>query len=269
MLSYFLLVVAFFMTLVGIVGKTWNPKTKGMRRLTPTGIAVLFLALTAFVIGVSEAHKKDAEIRDIARIRHIANHQVLDGVNYLLRHTLSEHVDTLSNKALLDRIENPANLDAIGRQCLVDPSGASTADGYGGVGGSFDQPWQLIAFDIDHGRQVLNDVIGKYGAFVEPNLILKINDVLADEFFVEKFSLNRSNEYEIEIALTETKQSFSCSGWGTLGLYYFHAVYIKGKERPPDYRQFLALTKKLRALVDYASEHDTMRIFPDPQTAGR
>lgn len=262
MLTYLSLGVALFMTLVGIVGKTWNEKNKGVRRLTPTGIAVLLLALAAFGIGSSEAVKKDAQLRDIARIRHIANRQVLDGVNYLVRHLLAEHIDSVRNKALFEQIESPANLDAVGRQCLVDPSGTNVADNYGGVGGNFNQPWELIAFDVDHGRQLLDDAILKYAGFVEPDLIIRINEVLGDEFFVDRFSLGPSNKHYLELALSETReQPSSCSGWGTLGHFYFNAVYIEGKERQPDYTAFLAFTKKLRSLVDYASEHDGMRVF--------
>jgi hypothetical protein len=269
MLTYLSLGVAFFMTLVGIVGKTWNEKNKGLRRFTYTGIAVLLLALAAFGIGISEARKKDAQLRDITRIRHIANRQILDGVNYLVRHLLAEHVESVSNKALFDQIESSVNLDSIGRQCLVDPAGSDIADNYRGVGGTFNQPWQLIAFDVDHGRQLLDDTILKYGAFVEPDLIVRINEVLGDEFFVDRFSLGPSNKYFLELALAETKeQPSSCSGWGTLGHFYFNAVYIKGKERQPDYLSFLAFTKKLHSLVDYASEHDAMRVFKAAARAG-
>lgn len=106
---------------------------------------------------------------------------------------------------------------------------------------------------------MLDDVIVKYGSFVEPELILRINDVLADDFFVNRFPLTR-DKFDLDLALAETKESITCSGWGTLGHFYF---YFHGRDRPPDYRPFLALMRKVRALVDYASAQNTMRVFSD------
>jgi hypothetical protein len=263
MTSYYALAVAFLMTVAGIVGKTWDTRRHGLRRLTRTGLAVMLLAVASLTIGVLETRKKDAQIRDIHSIRRIANRQVLDAVSYLTRHLLAERLaNGLDNKALFAAIEDPANLSKVGQDCLVDVLGGVVADGYGGVGGSFEQSWQLYSFNIDHGRKMLDDVIVKYGSFVEPELILRINDVLADDFFVNRFPLT-SDKFYLDLALSETKESISCSGWGTLGLYYFNAVYIHGKERAPDYRAFLGLMGKVRALVDYASEQNTMRVFSD------
>ncbi|MFZ1010035.1 MAG: hypothetical protein WAN65_24570 [Candidatus Sulfotelmatobacter sp.] len=260
MTSYFALAVAFLMTIAGIVGKTWDTRRQGLQRLTKTGLAVVLLAVASLTIGVLEIRKKDAEIRDIHSIRHIANRQVLDAANYLTRLLLAERLaNGLDNKAMFTAIEDPANLSKLGQYCLVDPGGALTADGYGGVGGSFEQPWQLYAFDIDHGRRMLDDVIVKYGSFIEPTLMLRINDVLADDFFVNRFPLTRDKS-DLDLALAETKESITCSGWGTLGHFYF---YFRGRDRPPDYRPLLTLMGKIRALVDYASEQNTMRVFGD------
>src|SRR6202167_51087 len=169
MTSYFALAVAFLMTIVGIVGKTWDTRRHGLQRLTRTGLAVVLLAVASLSIGVLEIRKKDTEIRDIHSIRHIANRQVLDAASYLTRLLLAERLaNGLDNKTLFATIEDPSNLSKLGQYCLVDPSGAVTADGYGGVGGAFEQPWQLYAFNIDHGRRMLDDVIVKYGSFIEP-----------------------------------------------------------------------------------------------------
>jgi hypothetical protein len=260
MTSYFALAVAFLMTIAGIVGKTWDTRRQGLQRLTRTGLAVVLLAVSSLTIGVLEIRRKDAEIRDIHSIRHIANRQVLDAANYLTRLLLAERrADGLDSRALFTAIEDPTNLSKLGQVCLVDPGGGVIADGYGGVGGSFEQPWQLYAFDIDHGRRMLDDVVVKYGAFIEPTLMLRINDVLADEFFVNRFPLTQ-DKVELDLALAETKESITCSGWGTLGHFYF---YFHGRDRPPEYQPFLALMGKIQALIDYASEQNTMRVFSD------
>ena len=218
MTSYMAIIVAFLMTIVGIVGNTWNPKRRGLHRLTSTGVIVLVLSIASLAVGISEIKQKDAEIRDVQRIRRIANDQVLVAVNYMLRHLLADHIQQLDDASLFARIKDPANLSAVGQDCLVSALGGQIADGYGGIGGYFDQPWQLIAFDVAHGKELLDDVIVKYGGFIRPELILLINDVLNDNFFLEKFGLN-SDQVWLEEALSETKESISCSGWGTLGLY--------------------------------------------------
>jgi hypothetical protein len=38
-------------------------------------------------------------------------------------------------------------------------------------------------------------------------------------------------------------------------------VYIEGKKRAPDYRNFLAFMAKIRSLVGCADEHGTLRVF--------
>ncbi len=261
MTSYVTLAVAFLMTLVGIVGNTWNVHRRGLRRLTPIGWTVLVLALTALVVGLLEARRKDAEIRDVYAIRQVAHRQVLEAVSYLIRHLMTQYeMRSLDNAGLLAAIRKVDNLSKLGRTCLVDASGGSITDGFGGVGGAFEQPWQLYAFNVDHGRGMLDDVVTKYAAFVTPQLLLKINDVTADEFFVSKFTLT-PGKYWIDLALAETKESITCSGWGTIGVHYFNAVYIRGKERAPDYRAFLMWLDKLQRLVEYTEDHGKLRIF--------
>jgi hypothetical protein len=157
-------------------------------------------------------------------------------------------------------IRDPSNLSKLGRSCLIGGAGG-VADGYGGVGGFFKHPWQLHEFNINHGRTLLDDVLVKYSAFLEPVAILRINDVLADEFLVTKFSFAGGSKGYIDLASDEIATSAACSGWGALGLYYFNAVYLPGDERAPEYRVFLALLAKIEALVEYASEQDALRVF--------
>jgi len=208
-----------------------------------------------------EANKKAAELRDVRAVRHIANRQVLDGVSYLTRHLLSTgNRESLSNAELFRLLADPKNLDSVGRQCLVSALGGTVGDGMAGIGGDFQQLWMLDAFNVKHGSEMLNDVIVKYGQVIEPRLILKINAVLNDDFFVHKFGLDASRQY-LDLALVETRESIECSGWGYLGLYYFNAVYIEGKQRAPDYKTFNEFVAKLHALVSYTSENETMHVF--------
>jgi hypothetical protein len=262
-MSYIALTVAFLMTVVGIAGKTWDPDAKGIRHLTAKGYLVLILALGSLIVSAVDVRKKDLQLRDVSSIRHVANRQVLEGANYLVRHVLAEHVETEDNRKLFAKIQNPANLAAVGQKCLVEDGGGLIGDNYGGIGGFFEQPWQLYDFDVKHGRTLIENVVLRYGAFVEPALIVRINDVLGDEFFVNKFTtLDTSIKPYLELGQAESKVTGSCSGWLTLGLYYFNAVYIPGKERQPDYRQFFVFVEKLRSLVEYASEGNTMNVFP-------
>lgn len=261
-MSYFALIVIFLTTVLGIAGKTWDPKARGVHRLTAKGLVVLILALGSLIVGVIDVRNKDLQLLDVARIRDIANRQVLDGVNYLVRHVIAEQFESMDNRELFSKIESPANLVSVGQECLVNFSGGSIGDGHGGVGGFFDHQWQLYAFNVEHGRKLLEDVVFKYGAFIDPALIVRINDVVHDEFFVNDFTLNRSIVFYLEIAEKESRESMSCSGSGTLGLYYFKAVYIKGKERPPDYQRFLRFMGKLRSLVDNSSEGNKIYVFP-------
>ncbi|HVT59439.1 MAG TPA: hypothetical protein VHR45_13685 [Thermoanaerobaculia bacterium] len=190
MTTYITLAVAFLMTLVGIVGHTWSAHRKGLHRLTLTGWAVLALALAALVTGAVEARRKDAEISDVHAIREIAHRQVLEAASYLVRHLMTQYeMRFLDDAHLFAAIKQPENLSRLGQECLVHSLGVSVVDGFGGVGGSFEQPWQLYAFNIDHGRRMLDEVATKYAAFVKPALLLRINAVTADSFFVEKFTL--------------------------------------------------------------------------------
>ena len=269
MTSYVALIVAFLMTVVGIVGNTWNANGKGLRRLTRTAWAVLFLAVAALVIGASQARQKDAEIRDVFAIRKVANRQILDAASYLLRHLMSQYeMRFLDNDALFAAIRNPENLSVVGQRCLLDAPGGTTLDGFGGVGGGFEQPWQLYDFNIDHGRKMLDDVIVKYASFVTPTLLLKIGAVLSDDFFVNTFPFT-PHRFEIELDpdetkhLAETNKSILCSPYGTIGLHYFKAVYLPGKHRAPDYQAFFQFLAKLQALVDYAHDRGALRMFTE------
>ncbi|MCA3585293.1 MAG: hypothetical protein IOD03_16575 [Methylocystis sp.] len=224
------------------------------------------------IVGVIDSRKKELQIRDIESIRHIVNLQALNAVSYMVRHIahsnenggIANRNGRLENRNLFNIIRSSDSLDFVGRGCLVNYLGGRTADAFGGVGGAFEHRWQLFAFNVGHGRKILEDILYRYSGFVEPTLIVRINDVLEDNFFVEKFQLGRSSQYYLEIAAQESRESLTCSGWGTLGLHYFNAVYINGRERSPNYEPFLTFLAKLWNLVEYASEGGRMDVFPAP-----
>lgn len=257
MITYITIAVAFLMTLVGIVGSTWDKRRKGLRRLTATGWAVFILATLACLIGFLEARRKDEEMRDIEAIRSVAYHRVTHSVSYLLRHLMPEYNSRfLDNQQVLSSIREPGNLARLSGTRLLGTAG-TVMDGFGGVGGEFEHPWQLMSFNIDHGRRMLDDVAVKYGAFVKPDLLLKISDVVDDHFFVSQFQLQTAKGW-IDMAPHEPE-----SPWGMLGTYYFKGIAIPGKNTGPDYGPFLSWLSKVERLVSCVDDKGKLRIFAD------
>jgi hypothetical protein len=61
--------IALFAALIGIIGNTWAPSAKGIRRITTTGWCVLVIASIACLVSVIQATQRQAELEHVERNR--------------------------------------------------------------------------------------------------------------------------------------------------------------------------------------------------------
>lgn len=243
---------AFVATLVGVFGGKWDHEKRGLGKLPWSGWIAAVLAVVALGHGVWTLNEKNRQISDVARVKQIAYDQILVGVDFLLLHLADREVRELkSNTAKFARLREPAYLDQIGKTSLVNYTGAGVVtDGVDSPG--FTHAWELFDFNITRGEQLLNDSLVKYGHLLEPEAVVRVNEVLRNNFFRAKFRF-RHNQIYLDEALGEWKRAYKDSPWGSLGLYYFDAVYEGASKRPGKYEDYLQFLSKIQGLVDYVA----------------
>lgn len=237
------IVIAFFVSLVGVVGGTWKSENSGIKKVTLTGWVVIVLAILSCTYGIRTIHLKNQEIFQVDRIRTMSHSQITDGVNFLIRHLFTQELEEKESlKKSLDALTDEDYQRKIGQTLLVsypELGGDIVSDGPLGV---FENPYELYDANIEHGKYLLNDVLIKYARFLKPETIILINKVLHDDFFRNRFQFSQHKTLFVEDLMEK-------SPWNYLGLYYFNAVYWGGNPRNGDNENFNAFIHKVRKLI--------------------
>lgn len=252
MMDFVPLLTAFAAALLGVFGGKWDKDKRGLRKLPWSGWFAMFLAVAALGHGVWTLNDKNRQISDVARIKQIAYDQIVVGTDFLLLHLADREVrDMKSNSTKFARLREPTYLEQIGKTSLVNYTGAGVVtDGVGSP--DFTHTWELFDFNISRGEQLLNDSLVKYGHLLEPEVVIRVNEVLRDNFFRAKFRF-RHNQTYLDEALGEWKRNYKDSPWGSLGLFYFNAVYEGPSKRTGKYEEYLRFLSKVQGLVDYVT----------------
>jgi hypothetical protein len=91
---------------------------------------------------------------------------------------------------------------------------------------------------------------------MEPSTIIRINNVLRDTFFRAKYKFSHNQIY-LDQAVDDKKRTYEDSPWGTLGLYYFNAVYDGSAKREGKYDAYFRFLGKVRELVDHVTSRQS------------
>ena len=172
MIDFIPLVTAFVATLIGIVGNKWDKEKTGLQRLTWAGWIAVVLGVVALVHGIWTLSDKNRQIADVVRVKQIAYQDIIDGIDFMLLHLADNEVRSMnSNAAVFARLRDPAYLEQIGRQSIVNWTGEGMVfDGVAAPG--FTHTYQLFDFNISRGEPLLNDVLLKYSHLMQPSTII-------------------------------------------------------------------------------------------------
>jgi hypothetical protein len=249
MFDYLPLIIGLLSALVGIFGKSWDDTKKGLKQITTKGWIVIFLALSSFGFAAWTISKKNKQLDKIADIKSIANKQILNGINYLLRDLV---VPNKSNDTIFIELKDTSYLADLGNKIIINPDSSGVI--VNGINGDFIHPFELHSANIKYGEGLLNDAIIKYSSVVDPETIIFINNIINDKFYKEKFKLTTQKMY-FEIAISEYKSNWKndifplYTPWSYLGLYYFNRIYDGNGKRPGSFTDFLTFIDKTQKLV--------------------
>jgi hypothetical protein len=243
------LFTAFVATLVGIIGHTWDERRRGLHRLTTTGRAVVALGVVSLAYGTWTIYDKNRQISDVARVKQIAYQQIFEGLDALLLHLADRDVLGMqSNDDIIKRLRDPSYLEELGKEDLVNYTGSGTLVDPIANDPGFTHPYQLYDSHISLGEQLLNDVLVKYAHLLQPETIVRINAVLHDDFFRRKYKFSQ-HQVLFDQGVDDWKRTGEYSPWGTVGLYYFNAVYTGKSKRSGKYDDYLAFISRINELV--------------------
>ena len=190
MTKYASAVFTFAAAVVAVYGDTHNPAKAGLAGITRLGWVAAAVALVFFVVTIVETHRDHAKINweteQRSKVRSIANHQILAAVRHLLwpfnlviREIWQKDIVTVD----LDRLDEDATYVT---ELLSIPS----------VRGAFTlvdlraQPnvyptcfwWEFLAQHADEARELLNQAAAKYSGYIEPDALVAIEELRADQF---------------------------------------------------------------------------------------
>jgi hypothetical protein len=244
--------LVFASALVGIAGKTWDPKKSGFARLTLQGRVVISIACLSLGYGLFTVYDNHRELDQKAQLSQIAHRQILYGIAEMLKPLChyTNDVRQYSIEQTFSQIRNGTNLEKAGHERLVSKLGgtivATTSRGYSEV----EQLYQLYDLYIEDGSNLINDALVKFSSIISPQDIIYVEEMLQDDFFIHTYKLSGRKNY-FDLGLYDEKDGAvnGDSPWLTAGLHWFNAVYIKGKERAPNYERFFAFLDKSKTVA--------------------
>lgn len=232
----------------------------GRARTVALTLVLLILGLGAssrwvgMPIGLRAVRQNDISPEQTA-LQSVVRHQVMDGVHEMLMHLMTDDITKLhSNDAIFQALKDRKYLYEVGKSPMFMVGGGSTRDG-------FDQYWKQYSHDIQKGKQLLDDALVKYSHILDAELMLAINGVLRDKFFLERFDF-ASYPTELGEGEYDSKHGDYDTGWGKLGLYYFNIVYSGDGKRDGKYDEFIDFIAHVQHLVAIINKREAILLFP-------
>jgi predicted transposase YbfD/YdcC len=188
MIENTLVVIAFITVLVGIVGKSWDEKQEGLRKLTLKGrIVVLIAAITCSInIYKNIEHRKDMNWQNEQRekLRKIAYQDLGKAIDHLLLPFAYVYVENLDKSAYATLFSEDSNRFL----ALSDPRFTRHMDmlDFRSIPQNSifsGKTWgEYFAEDINRTSEELNMLWQKYALYYEPSTIIQINSILHDTY---------------------------------------------------------------------------------------
>ena len=176
-----LTIISLIALLVGIVGKTWDEKKKGLNRLTSTGRLTVTIGLIVCGISIFKNVQNQNEIdwqnEQKLKIRKIADKEIAIAIRHLTNPFQVSRFDTTAS-ALFKKLSDTTFLAELGKINLKTDSNNFYPHIYN---------WEHFSEAADRGRLALNAVIDKYAIYMDAETILNIEEILNDEFFQHRF----------------------------------------------------------------------------------
>ena len=147
MLDYLPLIIGLLSATIGIMGKSWDEKRKGLKKVTMKGWVTICLALVSFIFASWTIKKKNDQLKGTQNIQAIAHRQTLRGINYLLRSFVEPN---RSNDTIFSRLVDTTYLAEIGKTKIINPDSSGVISN--GITGDFIHPFELYASNIKYGK---------------------------------------------------------------------------------------------------------------------
>jgi hypothetical protein len=245
-MRYALALLAFAAALTGVLGDTHDSARPGLAGVTSLGWAAILVAALSFLIILIATYRDHAKMnwqtRQRAKVRCIANQQVAEAVMHLLNpfheflRELALPPERSGLEIDLNRVDNASYIiDQLFRPAVRVEFWAVDLRAKPNV-----HPpllwWEYFARSASEARELLNQAAAKYSGYLEPDILVGIEQVRADELVCFRLptlgELESDNSHIVPLPL--------CDAFGPI---------------EPD-RNLDAMLKKLRAVLDHVSSDD-------------
>lgn len=241
-----MIVTTFSAALLGIVGNTWNPKRRGIRKLTMTGWIAVVLALAGLYSTIDQALESSRQRMAAQQIQTVALEEIDDvtmhlmesflvliydigdpslGEKYGLHYSLKpfdhhDFFDTLIYSVLCrDKNLEKINFHDIPRMEYVPLIGKPA--------------WEIVSYHFKDSKEKIDLTLTRYGRFLSDDLVLSLTKLTTSEFY---------NFARQDLPIIAAKDSTHTESIG----YYFGATLLV--EEMHDQQGFLVELRKIRSL---------------------
>jgi hypothetical protein len=190
MTKYVSALLTFAAAVVAVYGDTHDPARAGLAGITWLGWVAATVALVSCVVIIVETRRDHAKIdwetEQRSKVRRIANRQILDAAQYLFG-PFNSIVFMIWEKGVvkvdLDRLDQDATY-------MIKVLSRSKVRGAFGLIDLRAQPnvipecfwWEFLAQHAEEARELLNQAAAKYSGYIEPDVLVAIEELRADEF---------------------------------------------------------------------------------------
>jgi hypothetical protein len=201
-MEYLSAIIALLAALIGIIGNTWAPDEKGIRRITITGWCVLGVAMTACIVSVVQAKQRQDELT-LAQM----NREQLTILGHVeINRALSYTEDAMFFLYAIYSSQDKragATLDWENRGFLLFLSSYPLTNTF--MDG--EQPWgQYLSNSLLRTHAGLTSAISIYGPYLDAKTIMAVENVRSCEMFHLLLESNRA--YSVQSDAKPQTRSF-------------------------------------------------------------
>lgn len=176
-----LTIISLLALLVGIVGKTWNEKKKGLNKLTNTGRLTVIIGVLVCGISIYKNIQNQNEIdwqrEQKLKIRKIADKELAIAIRHLTDPFQVSRFDT-TTIGLFKKISDTTFLADLGKQDLRSDDNKFYPHLYN---------WEIFTNSAKRGGLALNTAIEKYAIYMDAETIIRVEAIMNDEFFQHRY----------------------------------------------------------------------------------